>query len=403
MQACFQGGGDLDHAGALVGSGLPGGAGVGQVTVAGDVAGAVRVSVGELDRVGVTGSDDDAAEVMHGVVQSEDGRLLAAVRGTGGGEAAVDLVCGLPLHPGAAERVDELLELAGDVAETGRRAEDHRVGPEDVASSGFGDVLRLGRVACPARVGGNRLVGSELVNLAQPDFGPRLLGALDDGLRQFVHGAGRGVVDDGDLDVLGHGVAFLWRMSFVPVGAPSATSRSTRLHRWPSSRRWRQPGCGPVPGERTRGACWCRLTRLLPEARSPQGVPATGYGGGAVVPGGRVVDHAEVHSVDPVPQVDGQDELPAEVVAEEADVGGGEVHAWNHEDNADGGKDGAEEQALEGGAECGRAPPQERVDRGREHGREDNPVEDGEDATGQELNVRRCFRWVIIAVVQVHV
>src|SRR5229473_3243259 len=157
MQACFQGGGDLDHAGALVGSGPPGGVGDGQVTVAGDVAGAVRVSVGELDRVGVTGGDDDAAEVMHGVVQSEDGRLLATVRGTGCGEAAVDLVYELPLRPWAADRVDELFELAGDVAEAGRRAEDHRVGPEDVLGSGFGDV---------------------------------------------VHGAGRGVVDDGDLDLL---------------------------------------------------------------------------------------------------------------------------------------------------------------------------------------------------------
>src|SRR5712691_2192421 len=235
MQADFQGGGDVDHAGALVGSGLPGGVGDGQVTVAGDVAGAVRVSVGELDRVGVTGSDDDAAEVMHGVVQSEDGRLLATVRGTGCGEATVDLVCELPLHPRAAERVDELFELAGDVAEAGRRAEDHRVGPEDVLRGGFGDVLRLGRVACPARVGGNRLVGSELVNLAQPDFGPRLLGALHNGLRQLVHGAGRGVVDHGDLDLLGQGAAFLWRMSFVPGRSPSATLRSTRLHRWPSS------------------------------------------------------------------------------------------------------------------------------------------------------------------------
>ncbi len=77
MQAYFQGGGDIDHAGALVGSGLPGGVGDRQVTVAGDVAGAVRVSVGELDRIGVTGGEDDAPEVMHGVVQSENGRLLA--------------------------------------------------------------------------------------------------------------------------------------------------------------------------------------------------------------------------------------------------------------------------------------------------------------------------------------
>src|SRR6266446_4944819 len=112
MQACFQGGGDLDHASALVGSGLPGGAGDGQVTVGGDVAGAVRVSVGELDRIGVAGSDDDAAEVMHGVVEGEDRRLLTPVRSAGCGEAAVDLVGELSLRPGAAEGVDELLELA---------------------------------------------------------------------------------------------------------------------------------------------------------------------------------------------------------------------------------------------------------------------------------------------------
>src|SRR6266705_4885130 len=104
-------------------------------------------------------------------------------------------------------------------------------------------------------------------------------------------------------------------------------------------------------------------------------------GGGTVVLRGRVVDHAEVQSVHPVPQVDGQDELPAEVVAEEADVGGGEVHPWNHEDNADGGKDGAEEQALERVAECRRAPPHERVDRDGEHDGEDNPVDVVADAT----------------------
>src|SRR6266568_7605042 len=110
-------------------------------------------------------------------------------------------------------------------------------------------------------------------------------------------------------------------------------------------------------------------------------------GGGTVVLRGRVVDHAEVQSVDPVPQVDGQDELPAEVVAEEADVGLGEVHPRNHEHNADGGKDRTEEQTLERVAECGRAPPQERVDRDGEHGSEDNPVNVMEDTTGQELHV----------------
>src|SRR6266851_2542668 len=133
---------------------------------------------------------------------------------------------------------------------------------------------------------------------------------------------------------------------------------------------------GLVPGECTRDACWCRLTRRS-GYREETRLSATG--GGAVVPGGRVVDHAEVQSVDPVPHVHGQDQLPAEVVAEEAGVGVGEVHPWNHEHNADGGKDGAEEQALKRVAACGRSPPQERVDRYDEHDREDNPVDVVED------------------------
>src|SRR6266571_3928336 len=133
-------------------------------------------------------------------------------------------------------------------------------------------------------------------------------------------------------------------------------------------------------------------------ARSPRGVPTTDSVVGAGVPGGRVVEHAEVQSVHPVPQVDGQDELPAEVVAEEPHVGVGEVNPWNHEDNADGGEDGAEQQALERVAERGRAPPQERVDRDSEHDREDNPVDVVEDSTGQELDVRRRLRRVDHAV-----
>src|SRR5216683_7440641 len=156
---------------------------------------------------------------------------------------------------------------------------------------------------------------------------------------------------------------------------------------------------GLVPGERTRGACWCRLyspiwlPRAAPHKSRPikQGIrphshevascrmpghreesPLSVTGGGAVVPGGWVVDHAEVQSVDPVPHVHGQHQLPAEVVAEEADVGGGEVHPRNHEGTTDGRQDGAPKQALERVAECGRSPPQERVDRDYEHDGEDN-------------------------------
>src|SRR6266700_6911533 len=61
-------------------------------------------------------------------------------------------------------------------------------------------------------------------------------------------------------------------------------------------------------------------------------------------------------------------------------------------------KDGAEEQALERVAECRRAPPQERVDRDGEPDGEDNPVDVVEDATGQELHVRRRLRRVDRAV-----
>src|SRR6266851_4076905 len=71
----------------------------------------------------------------------------------------------------------------------------------------------------------------------------------------------------------------------------------------------------------------------------------------------------------------------------------------NHEGTTEGRQDGAKKkQALEGVTECGRSPPQERVHRDGEHDREDNPVDVVEDATGQELHVRRRFRRVDRAV-----
>jgi hypothetical protein len=75
------------------------------------VGGAVGVAVDELGGIGEAGGDDDAAEVVDGVVEGEKRRLVAGVGGRGGDEAAVDLVGEPALCPEAAEGVDELLEL----------------------------------------------------------------------------------------------------------------------------------------------------------------------------------------------------------------------------------------------------------------------------------------------------
>src|SRR5438270_8149042 len=100
---------------------------------------------------------------------------------------------------------------------------------------------------------------------------------------------------------------------------------------------------GPAPTTRTSVAV-ARMKVLLP-------------------PVGRVVNHAEVQSVHPVPDEHRQEQLPPQVVAEEPDIGSGEVHPRNHEGTTDGRQDGAEDQPLEGVAECGRPPPQQRLNR----------------------------------------
>ena len=99
---------------------------------AGAVRDAVRVAVLELHRVGVAGRHQDPAEVVDRVVERQQRRLLAAVVGLRGGEPGVHLVGELALAPLRSEGVEVLLELAGDVAEAGRRAEQHGVGPHDV-------------------------------------------------------------------------------------------------------------------------------------------------------------------------------------------------------------------------------------------------------------------------------
>src|SRR6266581_5470641 len=84
-----EGRGNPGHAGTLVGSGLPHNV-VDRFRAPRTchMAGAVRVSIGELDGIGISGGHHDPAEVMHGVVQGQDGRLLATVQGVGGCKAA---------------------------------------------------------------------------------------------------------------------------------------------------------------------------------------------------------------------------------------------------------------------------------------------------------------------------
>jgi hypothetical protein len=90
------------------------------VVVAGDEAGAVRVSIDELQLIGVSRRHDDAAEVHQRDVEREQCRLLTAVCGVGRRERRVCLVGELALCPQAAERVEEAAQLRRDRTESGR-------------------------------------------------------------------------------------------------------------------------------------------------------------------------------------------------------------------------------------------------------------------------------------------
>ncbi len=150
----------------------------GVVAATGDVRDAVRVAVGELQRVGVTGRHHDAAEVVDRVVERQQRGLLAAVRGHAGGEPGVRLVGQQALPPLRAERVEELLELAGHVAVAGRGAEQHGVGPDHVVGGRLGLVLGPVEVLAPRRVRGDGLVRRQLGDLTQAHLGAGLLPGL---------------------------------------------------------------------------------------------------------------------------------------------------------------------------------------------------------------------------------
>ncbi len=90
------------------------------VVVAGDQARAVRVSVHELQFVGVARRHDDAAEMHQRDVQGEKRGLLTAVRGVRRREGRIHLVLQLALRPQAAERVEEAPQLRSDRTESRR-------------------------------------------------------------------------------------------------------------------------------------------------------------------------------------------------------------------------------------------------------------------------------------------
>ena len=175
--------------------------------MAGNVRGAVRVAVVELDcRVGVPGGHDDAAEVVDGVVQREQCGLLPAPLGRGGREADVHLVGQFALGPQRAERVEVLLELSGHVAIASGGAKNHDVGPVDVVRSRLHDVGRGGGMRSPRLVGCNGGFRGEFADLAQAYLCAGCLCSRLGGFGHLVDAAGGGVVDDRNVDA--HGVPF---------------------------------------------------------------------------------------------------------------------------------------------------------------------------------------------------
>ena len=197
--------------------------GVGRVIGA---AGPVGVPAGREDAlVGVARRHDDAAPVVGGGVEGQEGQLLPAVGVLAAGEAREHLVGELALGPEAARLVHELLELGRDVAEAGRRAEDEGVGPLEVVERGDRVVLHLLPVRGPPLVLGDGLLRGQLLDVAQARLGPRAAGALLDRAGEPVHVPGGAVVDDRDL---GHVAS--------PVRTVPSPNTGTGIRKRPRSR-----------------------------------------------------------------------------------------------------------------------------------------------------------------------
>src|SRR6185437_463055 len=95
---------------------------------------------------------DQHAPGVERVVEGEDRGLLASVNCVRRGEGGADLVrklSGLPERP---RLVDELLQLCGDVSETGRRSEGDAVRPVEVVQGGNRRLRDLRAMAAPVLV-----------------------------------------------------------------------------------------------------------------------------------------------------------------------------------------------------------------------------------------------------------
>jgi hypothetical protein len=137
--------------------------------------------------------------VVEGVVEGEQGRLVAAVAVARAREAGRDLVGQLAREPQRTGGVEELLELCADVPEARRAAEGQRVRPADVIEGRDLDVGGGVGMCPPRRVRVDRLGRRELGHAAQANLGARLCGALGDSLGEGVDVPGCRVVDDCDV------------------------------------------------------------------------------------------------------------------------------------------------------------------------------------------------------------
>src|SRR5699024_5356389 len=170
-----------------------GGGGVG-------AAGAVGVGGGGGDDlVRVAERDDDGAPVHEHVVHAGQGGLLTAVDLIGAGEPADDPVHEPALEPQPAGGVQELLELGGDIAVAGGRAEHVGVGPQQIVVPHLGDVLGGLLIGVPVGVVVDHPLRGELGRAEQPDLGAGLARTVVDLAGELGDVPGRAVVDDCDL------------------------------------------------------------------------------------------------------------------------------------------------------------------------------------------------------------
>ena len=164
---------------------------------------AVGIAAAVEDLVhGVPERQHDGAPVVQGVVEREDRRLLTAVLGHRRREGRRDLVDECSSLPELAREVEEDLQLRRDVAEASRRSEGDAVRPLEVLERGFRLVLELGAMTTPVLLEGDRHLGRQFGDVAEPNIGSLLHCAVRDGVGEWVHVAGRAVVDDCDS---GHG------------------------------------------------------------------------------------------------------------------------------------------------------------------------------------------------------